>query len=80
MDCFVASRLAMTGPETDSRASGCLLLRRQLPQTIRTQAIAGIGRHRQAERCVGAPAAAGQAARKLVPATGAGEAAWFRGF
>jgi hypothetical protein len=57
-----------------------LLLRRQLAQTFRTQAIARIRRHRQAERFIRTPAAARKIAGEFRAATGAGEAAWFRGF
>jgi aryl-alcohol dehydrogenase-like predicted oxidoreductase len=55
-------------------------LRGELPQTFRTQTITGIRRHRQAERFIRAPAAAREIAGEFGAATGAGEAAWFRGF
>jgi hypothetical protein len=60
----------------DSCASqGRLLLHHQLAQTIRTQAIAGIRRQRQAEGFIRAPAVAGEAAGKFGSASGASEAA-----
>jgi len=48
---------------------------RHLAQTIPAQAVAAVGRHRQARGFLGAPARSRQAAGKFGPAAGAGEAA-----
>jgi hypothetical protein len=58
-----------------SRCRCAHALLRRLAQAIAAQAIAAVDRHRQFYGFLGAPARAGQAARKFRPAPGTGEAA-----
>src|SRR4051812_44347009 len=55
-------------------------LPRELTQTVRTQAVARIRRHRQAERFIRTPATTRRVAAKFRAAAGTGEAAGARAF
>jgi hypothetical protein len=73
-------------PDKQQRLSHSLPRRRSLlrlrhpAQTLRTQAVAGVDRHRQAKIHFGAPASAGWIAAELSAATGTGKAAGGRDF